>query len=56
MSLLGEANWWLPGWLDRILPNLEVDKEYPAVTPAESEESADRRAARPQPQAAGQIS
>jgi RND superfamily putative drug exporter len=22
MELLGEANWWLPSWLDRILPNL----------------------------------
>ena len=20
MKLLGEANWWLPGWLDRLLP------------------------------------
>ena len=25
MSLLGKANWWLPGWLDRILPVLIVD-------------------------------
>ena len=23
MSLLGRANWWLPGWLDRILPHVE---------------------------------
>ena len=22
MSLLGEWNWWLPGWLDRILPHM----------------------------------
>jgi putative drug exporter of the RND superfamily len=20
MTLLGRANWWLPGWLDRLLP------------------------------------
>ena len=20
MELLGKANWWLPGWLDRLLP------------------------------------
>jgi RND superfamily putative drug exporter len=20
MTLLGRANWWLPGWLDRVLP------------------------------------
>ena len=25
MSLLGTANWWLPSWLDRILPHLDVD-------------------------------
>ena len=25
MALLGKANWWLPGWLDRILPELHVD-------------------------------
>ncbi len=25
MALLGKANWWLPGWLDRILPNLTVE-------------------------------
>ncbi len=25
MALLGKANWWLPGWLDRILPHLSVE-------------------------------
>jgi RND superfamily putative drug exporter len=25
MELLGDANWWLPGWLDRILPHLDVE-------------------------------
>jgi putative drug exporter of the RND superfamily len=25
MQQLGRANWWLPGWLDRILPHLSVD-------------------------------
>jgi len=25
MKLLGERNWWLPGWLDRILPRLDVE-------------------------------
>ncbi|MCP3911191.1 MAG: MMPL family transporter [Actinomycetia bacterium] len=25
MQLLGARNWWLPGWLDRILPNLNVE-------------------------------
>ena len=33
MELLGDANWWMPRWLDRIVPNLgvEVDVEPPAV-------------------------
>jgi putative drug exporter of the RND superfamily len=25
MELLGDANWWLPSWLDRILPHLDVE-------------------------------
>jgi RND superfamily putative drug exporter len=25
MSLLGDRAWWLPVWLDRILPNLDVE-------------------------------
>jgi len=26
MELLGDRNWWLPGWLDRILPRVSVDR------------------------------
>jgi putative drug exporter of the RND superfamily len=25
MKLLGDANWWLPGWLDRALPRVDAD-------------------------------
>jgi RND superfamily putative drug exporter len=25
MELLGDRNWWLPRWLDRILPDLDVE-------------------------------
>lgn len=25
MKLLGDANWWLPAWLDRLLPKLHLD-------------------------------
>jgi RND superfamily putative drug exporter len=25
MELLGDRNWWLPGWLDRLMPNLRVE-------------------------------
>ena len=31
MALLGKANWWLPGWLDRILPRLVVESPATAV-------------------------
>jgi putative drug exporter of the RND superfamily len=23
--LLGDRVWWLPGWLDRVLPRIELD-------------------------------
>ena len=29
MELLGDRNWWLPRWLDRLLPRLRVDGEAP---------------------------
>ena len=29
MELLGARNWWLPTWLDRIMPNLRVEGELP---------------------------
>jgi RND superfamily putative drug exporter len=25
MELLGDKNWWIPGWLDRILPHIHVE-------------------------------
>jgi RND superfamily putative drug exporter len=25
MELLGERNWWLPRWLDRLLPRIDVE-------------------------------
>jgi RND superfamily putative drug exporter len=31
MELLGDRNWWIPGWLDRVLPTLNVE---PAGDPA----------------------
>ena len=27
MELLGDANWWLPEWLDRMLPNVHIEGE-----------------------------
>ena len=31
MYQLGRANWWLPGWLARILPNVSVESEEDAA-------------------------
>ena len=25
LSMLGDRAWWLPGWLDRLPPNLDVE-------------------------------
>ena len=30
MELLGDANWWFPRWLDRLLPHISVEREGPA--------------------------
>jgi RND superfamily putative drug exporter len=27
MALVGERFWWLPGWLDRIVPDLDIEGE-----------------------------
>lgn len=35
MELLGKVNWWLPAWLDRILPKLNVEgAAHPEPAPA----------------------
>ncbi|HST81205.1 MAG TPA: MMPL family transporter [Kineosporiaceae bacterium] len=31
MALMGRANWWLPSWLDRLLPHVSLDGEAPVV-------------------------
>ena len=33
MELLGDRNWWLPRWLDRILPNLDVEGHADEAAP-----------------------
>jgi RND superfamily putative drug exporter len=34
MALVGDANWWLPRWLDRLLPHLDMEGEPSADPPA----------------------
>jgi RND superfamily putative drug exporter len=33
MELLGDRNWWLPRWLDRILPNVDVEGHAEEAAP-----------------------
>ncbi|MBV9871959.1 MAG: MMPL family transporter [Frankiaceae bacterium] len=37
MSLLGSANWWLPRWLDRLLPDLDLDGRVAVEGPSVDE-------------------
>jgi RND superfamily putative drug exporter len=37
MSLLGDANWWMPGWLNRMLPKLGIGEQ--AVPPGRASEA-----------------
>ena len=30
MQLLGDRNWWLPGWLDRVIPEGGLEGRAPA--------------------------
>ena len=43
MELMGEGNWWLPRWLDRILPTLNVEgsHEHVGADLAESDDDPD---------------
>jgi RND superfamily putative drug exporter len=29
MELLGDRNWWIPKWLDRVLPHINVEGHAP---------------------------
>jgi RND superfamily putative drug exporter len=37
MSMLGKVNWWLPGWLDRILPRVQIEPGEDEITDDEPE-------------------
>jgi RND superfamily putative drug exporter len=40
LVLVGKASWWLPGWLDRILPHLEIERDRPGEETAPRESPA----------------
>ncbi len=31
MAMLGHRNWWLPGWLDRLLPHIDAEVDLPTA-------------------------
>ena len=35
MELLGDRNWWLPAWLDRLLPRLTIERAPEPARPVE---------------------
>ena len=39
MSILGARAWWMPRWLDRVIPDLQLEGEV--TSPAETEGSSD---------------
>src|SRR5688572_139123 len=38
MELLGDRNWWIPKWLDRILPNIDVEGPHEVAPELPEEE------------------
>lgn len=47
MHTLGRANWWLPGWLDRVLPHLSVDPSDESLPDRDPQEPAGELLSRP---------
>ncbi|GAA2808684.1 MMPL family transporter [Kitasatospora sp. CM 4170] len=45
MVLLGDRNWWLPGWLDRLLPHLDIEGDGHTADPVAPEGDASPRPA-----------
>ncbi|WP_433179637.1 MMPL family transporter [Actinoallomurus sp. CA-150999] len=49
LALLGKAAWWLPKWLDRILPNVDVEGEGLRARSEDRSELSEIPLAEPQP-------
>ena len=33
LTLLGEKSWYIPGWLDRLLPNITIEPPHDGEAP-----------------------
>jgi RND superfamily putative drug exporter len=53
MRLLGERNWWLPGWLDRLLPHLDLEAGTTLPGPDDESDQAPPADREPEPALAG---
>jgi len=42
MKLMGDANWWLPAWLDRLLPTIDIEGEAGLPAPELETDQVDR--------------
>ena len=40
MTLMGDANWWIPRWLDRLLPTIDIDREVQLPAPTRQDDHA----------------
>jgi putative drug exporter of the RND superfamily len=49
MTLLGDRAWWFPAWLDRVLPNVELEGEGDDAVPEEPREPGDEQEPRRPP-------
>lgn len=38
MKLMGKANWWIPAWLDRVLPRIDIDGQQHRTDPVSSQD------------------
>ena len=43
MELLGDANWWLPKWIDRLLPHISLEEIPPSESPSPPPQRRPRR-------------
>lgn len=50
MKLMGDANWWLPAWLDRIMPTIDIEGEAGLPAPEMESTVEDRPDDEPEPQ------
>jgi RND superfamily putative drug exporter len=42
MELLGNRNWWIPKWIDRLLPRIEVEGHGHGAAAGEGEPGEER--------------